>query len=66
MIEMGTCLVWSGQQQTARELFSNALNQIESTNPSNWARAAGAHFGLGLVDRHNVDFESSEAHFLEA
>ncbi|PVH86783.1 NB-ARC and TPR domain protein [Cadophora sp. DSE1049] len=54
MIEMGLCLVYS------------ALRQIEYTNPYNWARAAGAHFGLGLVDRHNIDFESAETHFLEA
>ncbi|KUJ22180.1 uncharacterized protein LY89DRAFT_778484 [Mollisia scopiformis] len=25
-----------------------------------------AHFGLGLVDRHNIDFESAGTHFLEA
>ncbi|KAG4440806.1 hypothetical protein IFR05_003734 [Cadophora sp. M221] len=66
MIEMGLCLVWSGQPQTARELLSSALRQIESMNPYNCARAAGAHFGFGLVDRHNIDFESAEIHFLEA
>ncbi len=41
MIEMGLCLVWSGQPQAAQELLSSALRQIESTNPYNWARAAG-------------------------
>jgi tetratricopeptide (TPR) repeat protein len=41
MIEMGICLLWSGQPQQAKELLDGALVQIESTKPYNWARAAG-------------------------
>ncbi|KAF2762060.1 hypothetical protein EJ05DRAFT_496932 [Pseudovirgaria hyperparasitica] len=65
-IEMGLCLYWLNDVDAARDQLSLALTHIESTTPYNWARAAGAHFGLGTVDRRERKFDTAEWHFLEA
>ncbi|KAF2259245.1 NB-ARC and TPR domain protein [Lojkania enalia] len=66
MNSMGLGLVWSGQSQRARDLMMGALEQVESTEPYNWAVASYTHFGLGTVERRDMNFESAEAHFMEA
>lgn len=40
MNSMGLGLVWSGKTQEARELMDGALQQVETTEPYNWAVAA--------------------------
>lgn len=37
---MGTTLIWAGQRQRAREVLNQAIDQIENTEPYNWAMAA--------------------------
>ncbi len=37
---MGMALVWAGQSKRARDVVDLALQQIESTEPYNWAMAA--------------------------
>lgn len=41
MINLGACLLYCGQIKQGRELLDKALAQVESTQPYNWARAAG-------------------------
>ncbi|KAI1408047.1 hypothetical protein F5Y13DRAFT_205132 [Hypoxylon sp. FL1857] len=66
MNSMGLSLVWSGQSKRARDLMNEALAQVESTEPYNWAVAAYTHFGLGTVERHDRNYEQAESHFMEA
>lgn len=40
MNSMGLGLVWSGRIKEARELMNGALQQVETTEPYNWAVAA--------------------------
>ncbi|KAI1737183.1 hypothetical protein F4680DRAFT_460693 [Xylaria scruposa] len=63
---MGMALVWSGDPVRARSVAKMALDQIESTEPYNWAMAAYTHFALGSIDRHDKMLEAAEAHFMEA
>lgn len=37
---LGTTLIWAGQRERAREILSQAIDQIEATEPYNWAMAA--------------------------
>ncbi|OTA87935.1 hypothetical protein M434DRAFT_130703 [Hypoxylon sp. CO27-5] len=66
MNSMGLSLIWSGQSKQARDLMNQALAQVESTEPYNWAVAAYTHFGLGTVERHARNYEQAESHFMEA
>ncbi|KAM0335642.1 hypothetical protein ACHAQA_000691 [Verticillium albo-atrum] len=37
---MGTTMIWAGKRDQARDIMTEALRQIESTEPYNWAMAA--------------------------
>ncbi len=37
---MGTTLIWANQLERARDILSQAIDQIEATEPYNWAMAA--------------------------
>ncbi|KAG8161020.1 hypothetical protein KVR01_009284 [Diaporthe batatas] len=63
---MGTTLIWAGQLENARNVLNQAMEQIETTEPYNWAMAAYTHFALGTLDRRDRLYDSAEAHFMEA
>jgi len=63
---LGMTLVWAGHSARARDIDLQALQQVESTEPYNWAMAAYTHFALGSVERIDRNFDSAEAHFMEA
>ncbi|TVY82554.1 hypothetical protein LSUE1_G002863 [Lachnellula suecica] len=66
MKSLGVSLTWAGELKLAQDLINQALQQIESKEPYNWAMAAYTHFSLGTIDRHNRKLDSAEAHFMEA
>jgi len=63
---MGTALIWCGRAEEARRLLDQALEQIGTTEPYNWAVAAYTHFGLGTVDRREGRYDAAEEHFMTA
>ncbi|KAL9044436.1 MAG: hypothetical protein Q9214_002424, partial [Letrouitia sp. 1 TL-2023] len=59
-------LAWAGQSKRARTICDQAIQQLDSTEPYNWATAAYTYFALGTIDRFDQKLESAEAHFMQA
>ena len=65
-IHLSRALVWAQRDEQARALLTEALRQIERTEPYDWAFAAYACFYCGTLDRRARAWDAAEASFMTA
>ncbi|EKJ79604.1 hypothetical protein FPSE_00289 [Fusarium pseudograminearum CS3096] len=60
------CLLYLGDLQDARILLEASIEEFKNSKPFNWGMLAFAYQVMGLINRSEGDFKTSEENFIDA